>query len=249
VNHEQPRFVLQEHPDRPVQPCGCGSPFGIVKFSAAGSSLRCQDCDSALHVPVHLHDLTDKRRSPSHDACSRRRIVVPRVREDVSAENALRGAERLDLFCVDCGRKDGMLPKDALRAHPLGRRRDKNDVQRPDVVARAGGRCEMCFAGPGVALEVGHCLSKHDARVLEAAKVRVGDEIIESMMNKCALCLPCNQAYSGRSMHRSIFVALAHTRAEFRKMLDVGEDTADPIFRRIFALLKKARELSPIGGA
>lgn len=236
--HEQKRYVLQSDPDGPVQPCGCGSPFAIVRFSPTGGDLRCEDCGERSTVQVRFHDLDATRRSPGHLQCSRRRAVVPRVREEVGAQHALLGAERWDLFCVDCGQKDGMLAKGALLGHRPARRNDANAWQRPEVLARSGGRCEMCFTGPGVALDVGHCLSDADAKALGVAP-----DVSESLMNKCALCLPCNQACGGTSMPRSVFVGLSHTREENRKMLDVGPDAADPLFRAVFALLKKAREL------
>lgn len=238
MTYEQTRFVLQDGPDAAVQPCGCGSPFAAVRFSPDGAQLRCESCGGTCPAIARFCDLDATRRSPGHAGCSRRRLIVPRVREEVDAEHALQGAERWDLFCVDCGQKDGMLAKDALRGYRTSRSYDKNNYQRPDVLARAGGRCEMCFAGPGVALDVGHCLSDADARELD-----VPPSLSESLMNKCALCRPCNQSYGGRSMHRSAFVRLSHTREEHRKMLDIGLTAADETFRKIFDLLKRAREL------
>jgi hypothetical protein len=38
-------------------------------------------------------------------------------------------------------------------------------------------------------------------------------------------------------------VTLSHTRDENRKMLDVGPEAADPLFREIFRLLRDARAL------
>lgn len=239
-----PRFVLQRGPDEPVEPCPCGSPFGVLSVASGVPSLRCMACGAPLDVEmVRFYEIDpSKRRSPGHPPCLVwQRIVIPKVREEVDAAGALRlGAERWDLFCVGCGDKDGSVTKDTLRGVRTVRRRDKNDFQRVEVLVRAQQRCELCFKA-GVPLDVGHCLSDTDAKSLG-----VPPAVSESLMNKCALCVECNgtaRGYGGRSMHRSVYVTLSHTRDENRKMLDVGPEAADPLFREIFRLLRDARAL------
>ena len=246
-NVRQTRFVLQRGPDSAAEPCGCGSPFAVVTVAGGTASLRCMDCDSALDASmVRFHEIAPlARRSPGHPPCpSWSRVVVPKVREDVNAAAAIRlGAERWDLFCVACGDKDGSVPKDTLRGfRTVKRRDDDNQHQRTEVLERAGGRCDLCFR-PGLPRDVGHCLSKSDADAMGVPR-----EVRESLWNKCALCLECNQAshggYGAQSMSPSAYCGLLFTREEARKMLDFGAKgpvSVDPTFYRIYSLLRQRR--------
>jgi hypothetical protein len=236
---EQPRFVLQRGPDAPVEPCTCGSPFGILRMRDEQASLACAECSAPLNAAlVQFHDLDPERRSPSHAACGQRRIVVPRVRDEVGREwTAKNGAERWDLFCVACGEKDGMVSKAVLLGGRFTKRRDDNAVQRIEVLERAGRRCDLCRACD-VPLHVGHCLSVKDADAIGVPRAER-----ESLWNKCALCEPCNVAnlggYGEKSMSPSTYCDLTHTRTEARKMLDIGREVVDPEFYRIYCLLRQ----------
>ena len=238
---EQRRFVLQRNPDASVEPCLCGSPFGILRI-VGQVSLSCGSCGAALDPSIaRHHDLDSDRRSPGHEQCSRHRIVVPKVGDEVDAAWVLKnGAARWDLFCVDCGEKDGSVQKNVLLGGRRVVRRDDNAFQRTDVLERAGRRCELCCA-EGVPLHVGHCLSVKDANALS-----VPSTVRESLWNKCALCEACNVAnmggYGENSMSPSTYCNLTHTRAESRKMLDFGAkgpEPIDPEFYRIYGLLRE----------
>lgn len=239
---EQPRFVLQRGPDSPVEPCACGCPFGVLRFALGVASLTCPDCGAALDASmVQLHEIDPAlRRSPGHPPCpSWSRVIVPKVRDEVGREWAAKnGAERWDMFCVECGEKDGSVKKDELRGYRTSKKRDDdNAAQRVEVLERAGHRCDLC-CDHGVPLDVGHCLSKKDAESMGVAR-----EVRESVWNKCALCRPCNLAHLGgygeRSMSPSTYCNLAHTRAEARQMLDIGREAVQPEFYRVYSLLRQ----------
>lgn len=239
---EHKRFILQHGPDAPVQPCSCGSPFGILRMNGAAPSLACADCSAALSTAMVLfHELDPSRRSPGHESCGPRRVVVPRVSDEVGREWVTKnGAARWDLFCVACGTKDGAVSKAELRGGRFVKRRDDNAFQRTDVLERAHHRCELCHARD-VHLHVGHCLSLKDAEDMGVPR-----EARESLWNKCALCEACNLAnlggYGERSMSPSTYCDLGHTRPEARRMLDFGAKGPEPVngdFYRIYCLLRQ----------
>lgn len=239
---EQPRFVLQRGPAAPVEPCTCGSPFAVLRVTAGQLLLSCTACAATLDPTIVLfHELDPARRSPGHEGCPRRRVVVPRVREEVAASAVTKhGAERFDLFCPDCGNKDGAVGKAELSGGAFTKPRDNNAFQRTDVLERAKWRCELCCVH-GVGLHVGHCLSLKDAQRMNVAR-----DIHESLWNKCALCDDCNLAnrggYGEQSMSPSTYCGLSHTREEARRMLDFGTKGPEPVnpdFYRIYCLLRQ----------
>lgn len=243
---EQGRFVIQRGPDDPVEPCRCGSVFAGVLFRGGEPGGLFCVCGEALDPSiVRFYELPPERRSPGHDRCSRRRIVVPKVGEEVSGEWVKQnGASRFDLFCVDCGLKDGAVSKDDLRGYRTTKKRDDdNQHQRTEVLERARHRCEMCFR-KGLPLHVGHCLSLGDVKILNARtpdKPPVQRDVPEDLWNKCALCEECNLAayggYGDRSMSPSTYCDLVFTAPEARKMLDYGRPAAAEGFVRVYLLL------------
>ena len=235
---ELPRFLIQRGPDSVVEPCTCGAVFAVLRVGAEPASLLCAECGREHDAEIIRFWESPRACRPGPCPC-RRRVVVPRVREEVSAAETRNGAERWDAFCVACGEKDGSVPKDALRGFRTARRRDKNAHQRVEILERAGKRCELCCKA-GVALDVAHCLSASDARAMG-----VGPEVCESDWNKCALCTDCNGAaggYGERSMSPSTYCDLVHTKPEARTMLDFGVKgprPVDPMFYRIYTLLRQ----------
>lgn len=245
---EVSRFVLQYGPDDAVKPCDCGSPFGILAFGGADGAvfLRCMTCGDALDEKMvrYVSVPPERNLKGGHTKCGLRRVVVPRVREEVTDLDFVRtnGAETFGLYCVVCGHHAGSVAKDELRGYQTQRRRrDNNQHQRTEVLERANGRCESCGRF-GLPRDVGHCLSVKEGEALGAPR-----DVVESAWNKCALCIDCNQAASGgygdRSMSPSVYVTLVFAQGEAQFMINFGSNGPRALnheFYQVYTWLRKA---------
>lgn len=214
-------FLAEEKLFDPLpSPCpACGHGVGVVSVrDKAVGGLRCQKCNFELdRVLVRVHPL--RKDCPcGATAAAGFGFVIPKANNNA-------------LHCLTCGTWNWNVSNADLGAAPAAPQRPKiSEGLRLQVFEDAGHICQI-HRGDEERLEVGHCLSVADARVLG-----VPDDVTYDWWNLCAMCWRCNQALGGRSVRPSLYIGRL-------KPGEIDKVARHPTFTKVLVALGKALAL------
>ena len=213
-------FADEKAYDPLPSPCpSCGHSIGLVGFrDRAVVALTCQKCRADLDPAiVRVYPLCKPCRCGANEATGMG-FVIPRANNNA-------------LHCLACGTWNWNVSNADLGVTPdvPGARPRISEGLRLRVFEDAGYVCQI--HGGIDDLDVGHCLSVADSKILGTP-----DDIVYDWWNLCAMCKRCNQALGGRSVKPSLYIWRLKP-GEFDK------SARDPMFTKVLVALGKALAL------